>query len=278
MRAVVLTSLLLAVVVVAPAEARGQDAASAETRARALSQQGMRAYAVGRYDRAIEMLEQAYALHPVPGFLFNLAQAYRKKGDCERSYHLYDRYLSLAKKVRHRSAIAALRAEMDACRRSSAAERTRDQATERELAAAERERAAAERERVALARARDAPPGVADESEGRPGRRNWIGIGALSAGVAFAGAGAVFALDARAAEGDVNDAFESGGVWTEELASTERRGKRSGALAGVFAAVGAAGVATGAVLLILGDRGEPAPSVAVHAHPAGAGVTWTVDF
>jgi tetratricopeptide (TPR) repeat protein len=54
---------------------------------------GLRAYAVGRYDQAIEAFQQAYQLDPTPDLLYALAQAQRMKGDCRAAAVSYRAYL-----------------------------------------------------------------------------------------------------------------------------------------------------------------------------------------
>jgi tetratricopeptide (TPR) repeat protein len=47
----------------------------------------------GLYDRAISEYETAYALDPLPALLFDMAQAYRLKGDARTATSYYQRYL-----------------------------------------------------------------------------------------------------------------------------------------------------------------------------------------
>jgi tetratricopeptide (TPR) repeat protein len=48
----------------------------------------------GKYDQAIAEYEDAYRLAPLPELLFNMAQAYRLKGDRKRAIELYERYVT----------------------------------------------------------------------------------------------------------------------------------------------------------------------------------------
>jgi tetratricopeptide (TPR) repeat protein len=52
-----------------------------------------RYYDVEEYDKAIAELKQAYTLSPDPVYLFNIAQAMRKKGDCTGAIDYYRKYL-----------------------------------------------------------------------------------------------------------------------------------------------------------------------------------------
>ena len=57
---------------------------------------GSALYAEHAYDKAIKEYVDAFALFPVPDFLFNIAQAYRAKGDGSTALVFYRRYLDKA--------------------------------------------------------------------------------------------------------------------------------------------------------------------------------------
>jgi hypothetical protein len=61
---------------------------------------GLEAQSAGRYDEAIGFYRQAYDAVPHPELLFNLAQAYRLKGDPETALGMYQRYLAIEPKGR----------------------------------------------------------------------------------------------------------------------------------------------------------------------------------
>lgn len=63
------------------------------------------AYREGRFDRAIELLEQAYGLSKEPVLLFNLAKAQEGKGDTPGAIASYEKYLSEAAMISDRGAI-----------------------------------------------------------------------------------------------------------------------------------------------------------------------------
>jgi tetratricopeptide (TPR) repeat protein len=87
-------------------------------RAGALFEEGAMHYRAGRFDEAIERLEEAYQLAGEPVLLFNLAKAYEGKGDLEKAIDAYERYLDDAPDVADRGAIEArvetLRAQLAA--------------------------------------------------------------------------------------------------------------------------------------------------------------------
>src|SRR5689334_23312553 len=65
--------------------ARAQDA----EKARQLFQQGSKYYDLGQFDKAIEAWQQGYDQKPDPGFLYNIAQAYRQKQDATKAIFFY---------------------------------------------------------------------------------------------------------------------------------------------------------------------------------------------
>ena len=87
---VVACALLLSVA--SPAAAQVQPATNRK-KALELYDRGKIQYDLGRWDQAIELWMQAYETFDAPEFLFNIAQAYRHKGDCEQGPFFYRRYL-----------------------------------------------------------------------------------------------------------------------------------------------------------------------------------------
>jgi tetratricopeptide (TPR) repeat protein len=91
MRKKVQSCLLAALVLVLASPARGDD--SATEQAKQHYETGSKQYDLGHWDDAIREYETAYELRPDPSFLYNLAQAYRRKGDIKRALDLYRNYL-----------------------------------------------------------------------------------------------------------------------------------------------------------------------------------------
>ena len=100
------------------APAQAQDA----EKARQLFQQGSKYYDLGQFDKAIEAWQQGYDQKPDPGFLYNIAQAYRQKQDAaEGDLLLQGLPAELAQGAQPRRGRAEDRGAAEAARRRRAA-------------------------------------------------------------------------------------------------------------------------------------------------------------
>ena len=90
--------------------------------ARDLSDQALRQYQQGQFDAAIESFMGAFALSNNSGLLFNVAQAYRLKGDCEHARDYYQRYLGAVPETPLKPSLERRVAEMQTCLESSRAQ------------------------------------------------------------------------------------------------------------------------------------------------------------
>jgi hypothetical protein len=112
-RTISLSLVVAALLAVAAAPAQAQDA----EKARQLFQQGSKYYDLGQFDKAIESWQQGYDQKPDPGFLYNIAQAYRQKQDAAKAIFFYKGYLRNSPKAHNRAEveqkIAALQKQLD---------------------------------------------------------------------------------------------------------------------------------------------------------------------
>jgi hypothetical protein len=94
---------MVAIVLVASGAttARADDA----QKARELFTQGNTYFDLGQFDKAIDAWQNGYQLKHDPGFLYNIAQAYRTMGDAQKAIFFYKRYLSNSPKARNRSEV-----------------------------------------------------------------------------------------------------------------------------------------------------------------------------
>lgn len=115
----------------APPTAESNRAADLRT-ARELYDKGITAYNLGEYDTAVAQLKRSYELSKAPQLLFNIAQAYRAKGDHRQALMFYRTYLRLIPNARNRADAETLALEME--RKSADDERLRQERDEREAA------------------------------------------------------------------------------------------------------------------------------------------------
>src|SRR5687768_16988820 len=66
--------------------------ANDKAKAKALYEQGLKAYNLAEYADAIKAWKEAYSLTKKPLLLFNIGQAYRLDGDCKKAMTFYDTY------------------------------------------------------------------------------------------------------------------------------------------------------------------------------------------
>ena len=74
-------------------------------KARELFTQGNTYFDIGQFDKAIDAWQNGYQLKNDPGFLYNIAQAYRTMGDAQKAVFFYKRYLSNSPKARNRAEV-----------------------------------------------------------------------------------------------------------------------------------------------------------------------------
>ncbi len=111
-----LSSLLVSAALCAPGSAAFADGEA--SKAAALFEEGAAHYRAGRFEQAVTLLSEAYALAKEPVLLFNLAKAHEGKGDLPAAIAAYEQYLTEATDVPDRGAIEArlstLRAQLSA--------------------------------------------------------------------------------------------------------------------------------------------------------------------
>jgi tetratricopeptide (TPR) repeat protein len=208
---------------------------------------GQRRFNMGEFDGAIDEFKLAYEISPVPGLLFNMAQAYRAKKDHEKALYFYQTYL---------------REDPQASERAYVEQRIE------ELRASEESRRQVE---AAAAAAKGQ-----EDSEGRR-RLRLAGVIVGSSGLAVAGASVIFGIRAQLAAGDVADAAQAGARWTQAQSDRWAEGQRYQTASWVLGAIGLGAVATGGILYYLGTR-EHRVSVSAAPAPGGAGVAVKSSF
>ena len=90
----------------------GEDEVRA-AKARVHYENGMAHFNLEEWDPAIAEWEAGYRVKPVPEFLFNIAQAYRKSQRYERALTFYQRYLRLSPKADNRAEVEKQIAQLE---------------------------------------------------------------------------------------------------------------------------------------------------------------------
>lgn len=105
--------LVALVVVLAGSAIAAPPAGNQKTAARNEWKQGATAYEKGHFDVAIQRFEKAYELDPSPIYLFNLGQAYRKKGDAPHALENLRAYLEKKPDAPNRALVEDLIRELE---------------------------------------------------------------------------------------------------------------------------------------------------------------------
>jgi tetratricopeptide (TPR) repeat protein len=110
-------SVVSAFTMIAMAGVRPAVAQAPAADVEALYTEGVRQYNVGEYDAAIDAFKRAYLISNAPSLLYNIAQAYRKKGPpgCEPALEFYRSYLRERPAAPDRASIEVTMDELDPC-------------------------------------------------------------------------------------------------------------------------------------------------------------------
>lgn len=233
-------------------------------KARQLADRGRVLHDSGDYGNAIAAYNEAYALAPSPGLLFNLAQAYRLAGKCDDAAWMYRRFLDSHPSTDRRALAETQLAAVEKCGHGGLHVAIVPPEIIQPAAIPEPIGAPVAMSVTATKRS----PTHAGERKKRIGIAFGIGGGVLLAGAAY------FAWDAHEASNEVNAAYMKGEKWPQ-IAATDARGAHSGVMAEGFGITGLAAVATGTVLYMLGRHEE---HVAVVPTTGGAGIRMSWGF
>lgn len=248
--------------------ATAQPTPDDRARALALFRDSDAHYKRGEFEKAAELLREAYALHPEPILLYNLARALEGLGDFPGAIEQYERYLNAETEIADRGAIerriATLRAQV---------ERTRGPTSTGEPAPP-----------PPLSDIRTpAPPVVASPSRGEPSRRAAAPSGAgrlpwviAGAGGAVVGVGAVFGYLSQARHDDAVAAPVQA-----DAAQLQDRARTFATVANVAFAIGGVAAVTGVAWGLYArrhDRGRPTVAGArLDVGPGTVAATWVFE-
>ncbi len=249
--------VVLAVVAAAVPVWSKEHGSSDEREAVRLSAQGIIYFRDGDYVQAIDRFKGAYAKSRRPDLLFNIAQAYRKTGQCAQALDYYQNYLEAEPAAFNRTRVEERITEMKQC--SSGAVTTtmpsegpkddRPPAPAPPPEPSPFEQPSAERE-LDNTLTRPVPP-PRRPMRGRTAIRI-AGLASLGVGLVLGATGAYFAASAVSSSGQVSGLFRDGGQWNDEYQRIESDGRGASAGAAGLLTVGAAALIGGATLTGIG--------------------------
>jgi tetratricopeptide (TPR) repeat protein len=262
-------ALIVALAVVLVPLAVRADAAttSVPARARTLAERGRAAHSAGDYAAAIAAFTQAYAMAPAPALLFNLAQAYRLRGDCDDAALMYRRYLDTDPSPEVRSLAENHLVTVERCMRKLS---LNIPITDGPGAVSLSAKRAASKSSLAST---STSLTVARRSRKAELQKN-VGIGLVLGGTTSLAVATYYAFRAHNAANEVAEAYAKGAKW-KDVAPIDARGKSASTRAQLFGAVGAIGVAGGVITYLIGRHTERTPvTVAATSHGVEVGMTW----
>lgn len=214
----ILFGLSLSAPVFLHAPAASADTVDPGQRAKDLYKESLTKYREGNFQKAVELLQEAYKIKAEPVLLYNLGRAYEGLGENEKAIKAYQDYLAQETQVVDRKALETRIATL----KKQIAERERLQNEKKE---------AEERERNAK----------------KPTVVPWIVAGVGAAGVA---SGVVFALIAKNHNSHADDPA------TDQITATDEKdqAKSFGTVANISFAVGGGLLATGLVWGFIASR------------------------
>jgi tetratricopeptide (TPR) repeat protein len=225
-----------------------------------------KAYKDGKFEQAVKLLEEAYALYPEPLLLYNLGRAQEGLGDFPGAVDSYERYLKDGKQIQDRGAIErrleTLKAQLAS--RDEEQKRLADEEARRKKAEEDRTRAEDDRKRADAERLRLEQAARANERSPLETWGPWITMGtggALIATGLYFGARASSTHDDAIASPVQRDAVE-----------LQHSAEHSATIANVVFVVGGVAVAAGIGWKIYQWRTRSETTVVVRATPTGAAI------
>jgi tetratricopeptide (TPR) repeat protein len=256
-----------------------------DRRAKDLYEQGNTHYDLAEYDQAIDLFKQAYALSHRPTLLYNIAQAYRLKGDCEQALQVYRNYLRVDPGSQFRAKVESRIAEMETCVKDPTRKPVGKEAIQEGGGGSATEGKGAKgtvgHDVVGGGGGGAAGPSGAGSESARGGTKKLFGLVAAGVGVAAIGTGVYFSLQAKDKSDQVAEACPAASPcdWNPMLESLQSDGQSAQTTATVLYVVGGAAIAGGVVLYILGaNEASAAPQVAFVPRRGGGSLAATWSF
>jgi tetratricopeptide (TPR) repeat protein len=265
-----IVALLLTVGTFAHADPKAEEA-------RQHYEAGKKFYRLGDVDKAIDEWKAGYLAKDDPGFLFNIAQAYRDKGEAALAIKFYQNYLKEAPNASNRDIAEQHIAELQQSLGHTAPATEPVKPPEPGIKPPEPIKPPDQHPPPP-------PPPPPPPSTSAPAEKSsslrTIGYIVGGAGVALAVTGVIFGATAKSDQSAVEDAVAQGKTWDQALADKDSAGRTAGTIAVFGLVTGGAAIAAGVVLIVVGKPHAAERGVAIlpSVGPRGASLTAVVRF
>jgi len=247
--------LVLVAVVVGVTPVRA-DTPAGKPAALKLFAEADKAYKHGDFERAAQLLREAYDLYPEPILLYNLARALEGTGDIEGAVVNYERYLGAATTVEDRGAIERRVVTL------------KQQIATKEKALA-KDKPPPKPEPPPPAAALTPPPSAPHEEIAPPPRHSVVPWVVVGLGAAAGGVGAYFGTRAKSEHDAAVSAMVQIDAQQHQAAARDDAGRANA----LFIAGGV--LTAGGVVWAIIDRSRGSRSkVSLQVHPRGFAVAW----
>lgn len=263
----------LLVICVLAAAAYGQPAGGGNVSA--LEASGNKHFELAEYDAAIADFKEAYRIADAPGYLYNIAQAYRLKGDCRNAVTFYKNFLRRQPDAPNAAKVRERITEMEACAAKQPPEPVVTTPTTTTTTSPTTTTTTPTTTTAQPAQAE--PPEEQPEAPPAAHGRGWmkiVGFSAIGAGAVSFGLSVKFMLDGKSANDDLKTKCMVSCTSAEALAIQDD-GKKANTRAVIAGVAGGAFVAAGVVLVVLGHGGGGQPEVAITPTGASASYAWS---
>jgi tetratricopeptide (TPR) repeat protein len=254
-----ISTLVLMLASALPAYAKER---SASAQALKLSALGIMYYRDGDYVQAIARFKEAYERQKKPDLLYNIAQSYRKLGDCPQALEHYQRYLGAEPTAYNRTRIEERIYEMEQCTQGNTPPPPAEQLKK-------------EIEPTPVVETAKPPPPVEPplwpvKPEPEPARApivkappqpmkhrkavRIVGLVSIGVGLAMTAAAAGLTATAASTADQVGRLYREGGQWNDDFANVDSRGHAASSAAAGLYTLGAAAIAGGGAMVWLGWR------------------------
>jgi tetratricopeptide (TPR) repeat protein len=259
-------------------------------KAKSLFAEGNESYNLGEFEKALDRYKLAYRVKPLPAFQFNIAQCHRKLAQHKEAIAMYQAYLVGVQNAPNKEMVEGLIDESKKAieQQAAAQQQFESQKLDTEKKKAEEARKAKEAEAAAAAeRAKVEQAQIAAERERAKGynkhpARKFMFVTAIL-GVATAGTGAYFGIQAR----DAQSAFDTAQCGDPTVPRTQpildqcnadkERGTRAALLGNVLVGSGGAVLLISAIIYAIDPGNIEAPKekrVAVGVSPTSVQVVF----